>query len=148
MVAAARPTTELLDTYYVRVLGLAYQVLGDAGLATRAAETSFARLVRDRQSDLTAVWRVTVRTLHSYLVRGFTVEPLASDAPGWQAPLLDGLAQLEPEERILLLLRYHEGLDYRQLAAVLGVDAGRARQDVARARNHLFDVLGLRHAVR
>ena len=144
---AAAPT-ELLDTYYARVLGVAFQVLGDAALAARAAETIFRRLIRHERAPATTVWAAAVKVLHSYLERGLRVEPLASDAAGWQAPLLDGLAELDPADRILLILRYHEGLQYSQLAEVLGTDVGTVRRDVARARNRLMDVLGLRDAVR
>ena len=73
---------------------------------------------------------------------------MRSDAPGWQAPLLDGLAALEPDERILLILRYHEGLDHAKLAQVLGIGADHVREEVLRARSHFIDVLGLRDALR
>ena len=139
---------ELLNTYYTRVLGVAYQVLGDVALATQAAETCFERLVGSSASDSINVWRVTLDVLHSYLLRGLAVEPLASDAAGWQAALMDGLAKIEPEERIVLLLSYHERLDHAQLARVLGSTVDQARQDVARARNRLIEVLELRDAMR
>ena len=148
MAIAAPPSPELLDRYYTRVLGLAYQVLGDAALATRAAETTFERLLRAERHDTVDVWRTAVDVLRSYLVRGLTVEPLASQAAGWQAALIDGLAELEPEARMLLVLRYHEGLAHEQMAEVLGTDPAQAREGVARARNTLMDVLGLRDAMR
>lgn len=148
MAIAAPASRELLDRYYTRVLGLAYQVLGDAALATRATETTFERALRAEQTDPIGIWRTAVEVLRSYLLRGFTVEPLASDAVGWQASLIDGLAELEPEARMLLVLRYHEGLGHEQLAQALKIGADQARQDVARARSQLMDVLGLRDAMR
>jgi len=142
------PPKDLLDAYYTRVLGVAYQVLGDAALAEQATETCFERLLRLSPVSAVPVWRVTLDVLHSYLLRGLAVEPLASDAAGWQASLMDGLAELEPEERIVLLLSYHERLDHEQLAEVLGCTPRQARQDVARARSRLIDVLRLRDAMR
>ncbi len=147
MAAVAQVPAELLDRYYTRILGLAYQVLGDAALAARAAEAAFERIIREESTDKLDVWRAAVGVLQSYLLRGFTVEPLASDAAGWQASLVDGLAALDPEERILLILRYHEGLLHEQLAEVLGKDTRQVREDVARARGRLMNVLGLRDAL-
>lgn len=147
MAAAAPVPADLLDRYYTRILGLAYQVLGDAALAARAAETVFDRIVKDEATDGLEIWRAAVGVLRSYLLRGFTVEPLASDAAGWQASLVDGLAALDPEERILLILRYHEGLRHEQLAQILGQDTRHVREEVARARGRLMDVLGLRDAL-
>ena len=46
---------ELLDTYYTRVLGLAYQVLGDAALAAQATETCFEQLMRSSSPDSVVV---------------------------------------------------------------------------------------------
>ena len=147
MGAEVQAPAELLDAYYTRVLGLAYQVLGDAALAARAAEATFERVLGDEYTGPLDIWRAAVAVLRSYLIRGFTVEPLASDATSWQASVVDGLAKLEPEERILLLLRYHEGLPHEELAAVLGRDPRRVREDVARARSRLMNVLRLRDAL-
>ena len=147
MCAAVPSPPQLIETYYGRVLGLAYQVLGDAALATRAAETTFERLLDGGNRDRLAVWRISLAVLRSYLARGFTVTPLASDAAGWQGSLMDGLAQLAPAERIVLILRYHEGLTPPELAEVLGVDEARVRNEVAQARGRLMEVLGLRDAL-
>ena len=148
MVAGAGDPVNLLARYYTRVLGLCYQVLGDAALAERATEMSFLRLLPAGSANDRAVWQAAVRVLRAYLARRLTVDPLASDAPGWQAPLLDGLADLEPDERILLLLRYHEGLDHAKLAEILSIGVDQVREEVLRARTRLIDVLGLRDALR
>ena len=148
MRAVARAPANLVGGYFTRVLGLCYQALGDAALAERATEMIFRRLSYAGEIGDRAVWRTTVRVLRKYLARRLNVDPLASDAPGWQAPLLDGLAALQPDERILLLLRYHEGLDHATLADVLGIDMDRLGQEILRVRRRLIDVLGLRDALR
>ncbi len=148
MVAAADAPSELLDRYYTRVLGVAYQVLGDAALAARATDSTFERLLRQERRDRIEVWRIAVKVLRSYFVRGLTVAPLAPAVKGWQGSLLQGLARLEPEDRILLLLRYHEGLVHEQIAEVLATDVERIRQESARVRLRLMHALRLDDTVR
>lgn len=46
-------------------------------------------------------------------------------------------AQLGPEERLVLSLRFDQGMDYQQIAEVLDVSQGAARKRVQRARDHL-----------
>jgi DNA-directed RNA polymerase specialized sigma24 family protein len=128
---------QTLDRYYARVLGFAYQVLGDAELAARAAEDVFAR--SPLPEDEIAVWRAAMTTIRGYLRRGFVVRPLVTLSAGWQADLLHGMADLDPEERALLLLRYHEGLTVEAIAAVLDQGMDESRRRIAEARNRLID---------
>lgn len=128
---------EILDRFYPRVFGFAYQVLGDAELATKAAENVFVR--RDPPTNEVSVWRATMQTIDTYLARGFVVRPLVALTPGWQGEVLHGLAQLTPQERALLLLRYHEGLEIEMLADILELSERVVRERVAAARGHLLD---------
>jgi hypothetical protein len=131
----------MLQRWYDRVLGVAYQVLGDAGLATRAVEEVFTRLAREssgRLADSQMLWRGVVMTLRASISRGHTISPLAPGSSDWQAALLRGLVRLEPEERLLLLLRYHEGLDYRQLSAAMESDERTTRERCRLARSRLL----------
>ena len=148
MAVAPQASRQLLDSYYTRVLGVVYQTVGDAAFAARAVETIFDQLLYEADVADVDVWQITVEVLKAYIRRGYVVAPLASDAAGWQASMIDGLAQLDPETRILLLLRYHERLGYEELAAILGLEVGAVREAVARARSELMDVLGLRDALR
>jgi len=145
---ARSATLDLLNTYYGRVLGVAYQVVGDAALAAQVVETTFDRLAGDEAVDDLVVWQTAVDVLRTYILRGFTVTPLASEAAGWQAALIDGLARLDPEARIVLLLRYHENLSYEDLGEVLESDPRRVREELARARAALMNVVGPQHALR
>lgn len=132
------PPPALLDKLYPRVLGFAYQVLGDAELAAQAAETIFVR--RDPPQDEVAVWTAAMTTMRSYIARGFVVRPLVPQNQSWQTDLLRRLAQLEPLERALLLLRYHEDLELADLAKVLGISEEELRKQVALARGKLLDL--------
>jgi len=145
---ARSATLDLLNAYYGRVLGVAYQVVGDAALAAQVVETTFDRLAGDEAVDDLVVWQTAVDVLRTYILRGFTVTPLASEAAGWQAALIDGLARLDPEARIVLLLRYHENLSYEDLGEVLESDPRRVREELARARAALMNVVGPQHALR
>ncbi|HEY0605577.1 MAG TPA: sigma factor-like helix-turn-helix DNA-binding protein [Herpetosiphonaceae bacterium] len=135
------PPPALLDRLYPRVLGFAYQVLGDAELAAQAAETIFVR--RDPPQNEVAVWTAAVATMRSYIARGFVVRPLVPQTQSWQTDLLRRLAQLEPMERALLLLRYHEDLELADLAQVLGISEDELRRQVALARGKLLDLANM-----
>ncbi len=148
MAVAPQASRQLLDGYYTRVLGVVYQTVGDSALAVRAVETIFDQLFQEADADAIDVWQITVDVMQSYIRRGYIVVPLASEAAGWQGSLLDALAQLDPDARILLLLRYHERLSHEELATILGADVQAVREEVARARSELMDVLGLRDALR
>jgi DNA-directed RNA polymerase specialized sigma24 family protein len=130
---------EVLDRYYQRVLGFAYQVLGDAELAAQAVENVFVR--RRPPTTEAAVWATALDVLQQYLQRGFVVRPLTSVSQSWQAELLQGLAQLPPLERALLLLRYHENLDPALLAEIYKQPERTIRERVAAARARLLDDL-------
>jgi hypothetical protein len=133
----ATPSRDLLDRMYGRVFGFAYQVLGDAELAARAVESVFLQCPvpeTDRE-----VWSKLLTTLRSYVARGFVVRPLVPTSYGWQAELLSGLARLDPLDRALLLLRYHEGLELDELAEVVGVSPDELRRQLVRVRAHLLD---------
>ena len=133
----AAQSREVLDRFYLRVLGFAYQVLGDAELAAQAAESIFLQS-KPPTTEL-AVWQAAMKAMHAYVARGFVVRPLVPLGQGWQAKVLAGLAALQPLERALLLLRYHEGLEPGLLAKVLGRKESELRAQIAAARTALLD---------
>ena len=51
------------------------------------------------------------------------------------------LAELEPDDRAILLLRYQEGLNYDALAEVLGCPAGTIASRLNRARRRIREKL-------
>ncbi len=133
----AAQSREVLDRFYLRVLGFAYQVLGDAELAAQAAESIFLQS-KPPATEL-AVWQAAMQAMQAYVARGFVVRPLVPLGQGWQAKVLAGLATLQPLERALLLLRYHEGLEPALLAKVLGRKESDLRAQIAAARGALLD---------
>lgn len=137
---SAVPDREILDRFYGRVLGFAFQVLGDTELAAQAAERIFVQ-APPPDSEI-AVWRAAMTTLGRYVERGFVVRPLLPLAQGWQADLLQQLAVLPPLDRALLLLRYHEGLEPDALAEVLELPEPTVRARIAAVRSALIDVGG------
>jgi RNA polymerase sigma-70 factor (ECF subfamily) len=53
----------------------------------------------------------------------------------------NGLLALNPGFRQILVLREAEGLDYREIATVLGIPVGTVRSRLARARSRLREIL-------
>lgn len=146
MVPAARPT-DRFQPYFTPVLAIAYQALGDAALAADAAEACFVRLSRRRNAGPLDVWRTLVEVLRRFIARGAYVALLGSNANRWQASLLDALAELSPDDRILLLLHYHEHLTFEQLAVVMDDKVDAVRAAVSEARKQLLDSTGLGDAL-
>lgn len=136
---AVTVSPDILDRFYLRVLGFMFQVLGDAELAAQATENVFVR--RNPPTDELQVWTAALVTVRGYLARGFVVRPLVPMTQGWQADLLQGLARLAPLDRALLLLRYHEGLDLVMLARIVALDEQQLREQIAAARGRLLDGL-------
>jgi RNA polymerase sigma-70 factor (ECF subfamily) len=54
-----------------------------------------------------------------------------------EAAIADGIAQLSPEHREVLLLREMQGMDYDAIARVLGCRVGTVKSRIARAREQL-----------
>ena len=51
------------------------------------------------------------------------------------------LADVDPSDRAILLLRYQDGLDYRAMAEVVGCAEGTVASRLSRARDRLRDIL-------
>ena len=141
MRAVAQNTTTLLDAYYTRVLETAYQLVGDATLAARATTTIFGRVARRRlapEQQRVVLWRTALSVLRGYHARGLVVTPMVPESADWQTALLNQLGRLAPDDRLLLLLRYREGLDDAALGDVFQVDRQTARLRLAQARSRLL----------
>ena len=100
-------SSDVIDTLCDVLLGFAYQVLGDAALAAQAANTVCVALWRAVEMTSHSGARA-VEVIHEYLARGFVVRPLQPEGP--HAALLSALQKLDPVERMIVLLRYHEGI--------------------------------------
>jgi len=53
------------------------------------------------------------------------------------ANVMRALAQLTPRQRLIFLLKHHEGMTYEEIAAAVGCSAGTAKKAVARALGKL-----------
>lgn len=131
---------------------------GDRHLAEDLVQETLAKMFRswrriDRaQSPVAYAHTVLVRTFTSYWRRRSARErPVdrfpdrASVEPGdpeLRLTLLDGLAQLAPKDRAVLVLRYWEDRPVDETAQMLKLSAGAVRTRSLRALQKLRDVLG------
>lgn len=76
-------------------------------------------------------WRAT--SPEAVCVSDFELEPAADEPHDLRERVLEGLGQLDPEDRRLLLLAV-EGFDGPEIAAMLGIGAGAVRMRLSRAR--------------
>jgi RNA polymerase sigma-70 factor, ECF subfamily len=79
-------------------------------------------------------------------------EPLAIQLPNLESTLNDrilfatvmrALAQLTPRQRLIFLLKHHEGMTYEEIAAAVGCSPGTAKKAVARALGKLREQLNV-----
>jgi RNA polymerase sigma-70 factor, ECF subfamily len=79
-------------------------------------------------------------------------EPLTLQLPNVESTLNDrilfakvmqALAQLTPRQRLIFLLKHHEGMTYEEIAAAVGCSSGTAKKAVARALGKLREQLNV-----
>ena len=59
------------------------------------------------------------------------------------AKVMRALAQLTPRQRLIFLLKHHEGMTYEEVAAAVGCSTGTAKKAVARALGKLREELSV-----
>jgi len=59
------------------------------------------------------------------------------------ANVMRALAQLTPRQRLIFLLKHHEGMTYEEIAAAVGCSTGTAKKAVARALGQLREELNV-----
>jgi len=59
------------------------------------------------------------------------------------AKVMGALAQLTPRQRLIFLLKHHEGMTYEEIAAAIGCSSGTAKKAVARALTKLREELNV-----
>ncbi len=158
--------TAVYRTYSSRVMAVAYRTLGDRGLAEEACQQSFLKAwqaadrldpsrdpgpwlctiahrcaldIARRERRRPAVATETSRLAH---LAGATDNPdeAAAALEAWD--LRSSLAQLDPEEREVLKLRYLDDLGVQDIADRLGIPAGTVKSRASRARHHLLALVG------
>jgi RNA polymerase sigma-70 factor (ECF subfamily) len=107
-----------------------------------------------RSSVATWLHRIAVNEALQYLRRAQTLRRKIDELAGGAATTYDAteavtgrldvedaLAQLPPDDRVIVLLRYQEGLDYRTITEVTGVPEGTVASRLNRARERLRNIL-------
>jgi RNA polymerase sigma-70 factor (ECF subfamily) len=156
----------LVDRHHARCLRAATHLLGDADEAEDAVQDAFVRAYRHlasyREQDRFGAWllRIVVNQCrtraarqsrytrlddHDALVHSLDRD-LASGGPGTdasdrRAELAHALAQLGPEQREAIVLRFAEELSYDEMATLTGVGVSALKMRVQRACTRLRTLL-------
>ena len=138
-------------TDFVRV---ATAITGDEQTALEAVQQAFADLIRGRRGfrgdgPLQAwVWRAVVRSAQrrGRERRGAPLElpaelATANGDGGEAAALRAAVALLPDRQRLAVFLRYYADLDYREIAAILGVTVGTVSASLHAAHGSLRQAL-------
>jgi RNA polymerase sigma-70 factor (ECF subfamily) len=150
---------ELFETYRNRVYSVALRFAEDEATAMDIAQDTFVKLfarIRDFRGDSafeTWVYRMVVNSCLDHRRKQKRLLPLAGSflsllrAPGDSLTEMlrserarrvrNAIERLSPELKIVVVLRYTEGLSYEQIAAVLGCSAGTIGSRLNRAHKKL-----------
>ncbi len=154
----------LVSRYYSACWRFAYHMLGERADAEDAVQESFLRaylaigryderdqfrgwlfriLTNQCRNALTARGRRVRRFVQDEVAMEKAAAPLSAIAPGVEdAALSRALAQLDPHQREALLLKYAEGLEYTEMAAMTGVGESALKMRVKRGVERLRAILG------
>ncbi|MGA2033430.1 MAG: RNA polymerase sigma factor [Thermoguttaceae bacterium] len=163
--AAARESSDgpafvaLVERFRQRVWRICWRLLGNEQDANDAAQEVFLRLFlhrgrfAHRSKYATWVHAVAVRTcltLRRGRGRRLRHESVPADSqwqssqparegapPGLALDLMNMLETLDDEDRAMLLLKYAEGYDYEELAAIFELSVSACKMRVSRAREKL-----------
>jgi RNA polymerase sigma-70 factor (ECF subfamily) len=159
----------LFEAHKDRVYSIALRYSGDEAAAMDIAQDTFLKLfsrIRDFRGEATFeswLFRLVVNSCLDQKRRTRKLLPLLDDLLGalrfsgesvlhtlLRAELSDrvqaGVASLPPEQRIVIVLRYTEGLSYEEIADALGCSMGTVASRLNRA--HKFLERRLAHLVR
>ena len=150
----------LVDRHHARCLRVATHLLGDADDAEDAVQDAFVRAYRHlgsyRERDRFGAWllRIVVNQCRTRAAKSarFTRfdstqhEPDAEhgallEAGDRRAELAHALAQLGPEQREAIVLRFTEELSYEEISALTGVGVSALKMRVQRACTRLRSLL-------
>lgn len=145
--------SSLYETQYTKMYQVGYRLTGDAELTLDLIQQTFL-LALFRSEDLaghpkqeawlmktlTNLIRNEQRRLRSRDIPLDSLGAMAAPAEreSWDSHCLDGLS---PKDREVLLWRYEQGLDYRDMAGRLGISESGCRDRVARAVKRLKKLL-------
>jgi RNA polymerase sigma-70 factor, ECF subfamily len=149
----------LFETYKDKIYSIALRFTGDEALAMDIAQDTFLKLFcsmtefRGDSSFATWVYRVVVNSCLDHRRRSWRLIPIADDvmavlrAPGdalhgllhseMRGRVQGAVEKLPAEQRIVVVLRYTEGLAYEEIAEVLGCSVGTVASRLNRAHKAL-----------
>lgn len=150
----------LVDRHHARCLRVATHLMGDADDAEDAVQDAFVRAYRHlgsyRERDRFGAWllRIVVnqcRTRAAKSARFTRFEPTQHESDTEHGALLEAndrraelahaLAQLGPEQREAIVLRFTEELSYEEISALTGVGVSALKMRVQRACTRLRSLL-------
>jgi RNA polymerase sigma-70 factor (ECF subfamily) len=147
---------ELYAASYRRLVVQLFALCGDMADAEDAVQEAFVIAIRKRRrvmrADNPEAWvrTVAVNRLHSGWRHATVVRKYYPRVPGPQAPVEVGpehvvittaLAQLDHDQRVVVVLHHLADLGTAQIAAELGIPEGTVKSRLARGRSRLADLL-------
>jgi RNA polymerase sigma-70 factor (ECF subfamily) len=150
---------QLLRRHYDRLYGVCRRLAGNDSDGADATQEALLAIVRGlprfdgRSSFRTWSYRVATNACLDELRRRrrrpvVGVDPEAgAGPPGIEDPVVnrlvldEALLALDEDFRVAVVLRDLAGLDYAEIAEVLGVPPGTVRSRIARGRRHLATIL-------
>ena len=154
---------DLVERYYDACWRYAYRMLGDRADAEDAAQETFLRAIaalatyQERAQFREWLFTILVNQCRNALVARSRRERrfVSSDESSVQEPgmrvvdppavaddeLAHAVAQLEPEQREALLLRFGEGMDYAQMSLTTGASQSALKMRVKRGCDRLRGML-------
>lgn len=145
---------ELFARYKNPIYGYVRRRVDDPGRAEEITQDVFLALVQHRNgyevraSFRTYLYRIALNRVVVEYRKKKEDEPLATDPtataggdPSVVQQVREALAQLEPEQREIVLLREYQGLSYQEIAEVLKIPVGTVRSRLFRAKLALRDLL-------
>lgn len=146
---------ELCRQYYAAMVAVAYAVLGDHQLAEDAAQESFARaLVRIKSLNdrakfapwLAAICRNVAKDMVAARTKRISTED-SSQVDKIENPdennraVRRAIEQLPESAKELVVLRYYDGLSYKQIGSLLGISRTTINGRLTRAKRKMEDYL-------
>lgn len=153
---------ELVERHQSSAWNAAYRFLGDRTEAEDVAQEAFLKILdaapryRPTATFRTYLYRVVTRLCldHVHKKRPFYTESVPNVAARGRSPLdvmtdheigalvRSALDQLPPKQRVVVVLRYYEGLNYAEIASALETTVKAVERLLSRAREGLERRLG------
>jgi RNA polymerase sigma-70 factor (sigma-E family) len=147
---------ELFEAAYSRLVVQLYAICGDMADAEDAVQDAFVTAIRKRRQlrgvsnpeawvRTAAVNRVRGGWRHAAVVRRYQPRVPGAQAPVEVGPehvaIVTALAELDVDQRIVVVLHHLVDLGTAEIAAELGIPEGTVKSRLARARARLADLL-------